>query len=875
MIWSPRSVSDGRLAVPDALAHLSHLRVTDRVRPEDLARRGHGNPKIRPVEQRADGKMLLGQAETAFADAQQGRADSSISIDELKALGSFVTIVGGDAAYPLALDKLERWSTHRKTAKLPWWLLMSSTPATGESPERAVVWVADGQRAKFLKLFEDYLTKVSKRAGEDKWETPDGNPANRALVANIASIRATILRDLWQSDGNPDGHGTRWWELWLESRTITPKDALAALERFGIRTAPRVTVLSERMVVWVEASWDALQFLPFTVLPLAEVRKPSFVDTIEDLTNDEQADWVDDLAGRLTPASPDAPAVCHLDTGVARTHVLLAGSLAPSDLGTVIGTIGFDANGHGTKMAGIALYGNLDDALTTSEPIRLRHRLESVRILPEPSRSESDHDPLDYGTVTSQAVATAEIANPRQRAFCMPITAEPDRPGDPSLWSATVDAICAGTDIVRDGNQLQLIGTPDPAATRLVLVAAGNTGIDAKPAGVDPHDLADICGILDPGQAWNALTVGAHTNLDQTPTDPAFSGWTPLAATGDLSPHSRTSVTFARSKWPIKPDICMEGGNVLTDGHQVDGSHPLLSVRTTGIGNDQTITSANATSAATAAAARLAALAQAEYPAYWPETIRGLLTHAADWTPLMAGHINDRRISLGERMLWLRRYGWGVPDEDTVLHSTRQAVTMVVQDSFTAFEGTDFKMRHFRLHTLPWPRQALQAISAADVQLRVTLSYYIEPNSSRRGWRQRYAYASHGLRFELQAPTETEQDFIARVNGEALAEEDDQARMPRPSTGNDRWLVGPNQRNTGSLHQDIWYGHGAELAACDRVAVYPVGGWWKNNARKDRADLPVRYALLISLRTREQGIDLYTPIATQLQVPVPIDIATS
>jgi len=55
----------------------------------------------------------------------------------------------------------------------------------------------------------------------------------------------------------------------------------------------------------------------------------------------------------------------------------------------------------------------------------------------------------------------------------------------------------------------------------------------------------------------------------------------------------------------------------------------------------------------------------------------------------------------------------------------------------------------------------------------------------------------------------------------------------------------------------------------------PVGGWWKNNARKVRMDLPVRYTLLISLRTREQGIDLYTPIAALLQIPVPIDITAS
>ena len=85
-------------------------------------------------------------------------------------------------------------------------------------------------------------------------------------------------------------------------------------------------------------------------------------------------------------------------------------------------------------------------------------------------------------------------------------------------------------------------------------------------------------------------------------------------------------------------------------------------------------------------------------------------------------------------------------------------------------------------------------------------------------------------------------------------------------------MLGANQRHLGSLHQDVWEGTGQELARCNSVAVYPVGGWWKNNRRADRMGLPVRYALLVSLRTDEQSIDLYTPIANQLRIPVPTEI---
>jgi hypothetical protein len=196
----------------------------------------------------------------------------------------------------------------------------------------------------------------------------------------------------------------------------------------------------------------------------------------------------------------------------------------------------------------------------------------------------------------------------------------------------------------------------------------------------------------------------------------------------------------------------------------------------------------------------------------------------------------------------------------------------VTQDEFVPFEGEDYAMRRFRLHSLPWPTDALAAVGSGDVRLRVTLSYFVEPSPSRRGWRQRYSYASHGLRFEIKNPTETPGEFIRRV-GRAAA--DDEAGTTSSSSGSERWLVGTGQRNVGSLHQDIWEGSGQELAASGYVAVYPVGGWWKRNSRKDRLDLPVRYSLLISLATPSQGVDLYTPIATELRVPIVNEIVVN
>ncbi|GAA4115918.1 S8 family peptidase [Nocardioides fonticola] len=777
--------------------------------------------------------------------------------EELRALGTVITLEGTSADYPLAIERLERLSAHRKSPKLPQWLLLSVLPAHPEAdlPERATIWVSDMYRARFLKLFEDYLERSS----------PSGNPMNNELVANIARIRQSVLADLWQSDGPPPRTGTRWWEIWLRPTS----DGLDVLRRYaetaGLRASPRALHLIDRDVTWVQGSWADLEALPFTAVPLAEIRHPEFVDTVEDLTPDEQQEYVDDLLDRLEPASELAPSVCHLDTGVARTHVLLEQSLAEQDLHTLFGASGFDQDGHGTKMAGIALFGDLEDYLTSTDPVVLRHRLESVRILPR--NGEGRHDPITYGDVTAQAVAMPETVSSRDRVFCMPVSVKSDTasvPGQPTLWSATVDALAVGAEVVRNGEQLELLSAPDPERARLIIVSAGNTDTFVT----DHLDQSDLSAILDPGQAWNALTVGAYTELTTAPTDPTYAGWNVVANRGELSPYSRTSLLFGHKPWPIKPDIVLEGGNVLHDGASLfEPGLPVLSTRTTGHTNDLALASAHATSAATARCARLAALTMATYPEYWPETVRALVVHSAEWTPAMKAAMKDAG-SAGKKaqQAMLRRYGWGVPTEDRVLYSSDQAVTLVLQDEFVPFDGDGFKIPAFRLHDLPWPTQVLQDLGDAQVDLRVTLSYFVEPTASRRGWRRRYSYASHNLRFEVQDPLETEEQFVRRVNQDARTEEEG----GRPAGGQVKWLVGTNQRNLGSLHQDIWQTSGVELASSGKLAVFPVGGWWKNNASKTRADLPVRYALVISLSTAAQDVDLYTPVANSLQVPTPI-----
>ncbi len=53
---------------------------------------------------------------------------------------------------------------------------------------------------------------------------------------------------------------------------------------------------------------------------------------------------------------------------------------------------------------------------------------------------------------------------------------------------------------------------------------------------------------------------------------------------------------------------------------------------------------------------------------------------------------------------------------------------------------SDPKLNEMQLYQLPWPIEVLQQLQPElEVKLRITLSYFIEPNPGRRGYRRRYS----------------------------------------------------------------------------------------------------------------------------------------
>jgi len=736
----------------------------------------------------------------------------------------------------------------------------------GDTSDIVALHVPEGGLAAFEKRIQDYLDKNTKA----------GKPANAALVDVIANFRRAAFDELWTDDHAPlpAADAPQWFQLWLR-RAGTPvatRDQFVELAQrldLGILVESGFISFPGRVVVAARATRSALERAISLLDLVAEIRSVAATAEffLSDLTPADQVDWVRNLESRLQFSDPArAPYVTLLDTGVNHGHPLLAQGLDSADMYAIDPAwLHADHDGHGTQMAGLTLHGNLTNPLASSDSYLVPHRLESVKILP-PIGQNSPHL---YGPITTQVTAAVEKPHPaRRRTFAMMTTAVGKSTGLPSEWSATIDQLAFGS----NGSSEEDAATLPPVTPRLFVLSAGNV---PWPAWTNYPDVNDLSPIESPAQAWNALTVGAYTEM----TDIDLGKWpslVPIGPSGALSPSSSTSVSWRRA-WPFKPDVVAEGGNGCLDaGPQVIVGPESLRLLTTHHDMTQALlTESGDTSAATAEVARLCAHLSDRYPTYWPETLRALVIHGARYTGPMRATLPIVPIKRHKETL-LRRFGYGAIEGGNSLFSTTTQPTLVLEEKLTPYRenGANITLNGVNMHALPWPAAALQDLGEASVALRVTLSYFIDPNPSQRGWQSKFRYQSHGLRFAVKGATETAARFGQRIN---KIERDEAAGLGDPEAMHDPdlagWFLGAQLRSRGSVHSDVWMGTAAQLAEKSHIAVFPVGGWWKDWKEAGLYASEVRYSLVVTLEALEAvDIDLYTPVLTQIQTPIVVTV---
>lgn len=789
------------------------------------------------------GQRLAAELRTAFdrADASQ---TSLHGIADLEPIGGvFLEVELNSQAGAQILER--RSEKTRQSAEV----------VSEEGMRRVALFVPDDARETLKAVIADYA--------EGEIKSKKGTPPGATRVEPIEHIREARLRTFWRDDQDAlptDSQVQIWWALWCFSDRVDR--VLLAADTLGMQVGGADTFLKfpETIVVPVFGRVSAIELLLFATGGIAELRRASDNPSVftQDVKEDVPA-FIDALAERITWPGGDTPAVCLLDTGVNRAHPLIEPALSIADLMSVDPAWGGDdhesGSGHGTGMAGLALHGDLVAPLADQAARVLGHRIESVKILPP--NGFPPNDPHSYGPITHGAIARAEIQNPdRSRVFCMAVTNENRSGAEASAWSAAIDQAAAGAELNDPEN---------PSPKRLIVLAAGNVPDSANAADIAE---ADAFPAQDPSQAWNALTIGGYTQKTEI-ADAGYLDWSPSAAAGEASPYSRTSKLWHASKSPFKPDLVLEAGNraISPSGVEAIAGLDSISLLTTSRQVDTNpLTAFWATSAATAQAARMAVQIGAAYPDYWPETVRALMVHSARWTPPMLAAI-DACAGKKDKTDCVRRFGYGVPDLGRAVASAIDDLALIAQNTIQPFrKDGSVRFNEAHVYELPWPRNILEELDNTRVRLKVTLSYFVEPNPSFASAIDPARYQSFGLRFDLKRSRETAANFHKRNNAEMAGDGTKAINFT-----DDGWLFGPKSISAGSLHMDIWEGAAVELASRNMLYVRPISGWWRERDALRRFDSTARYALVVSIETPDAEIDLYTSIEALIPTLVQID----
>lgn len=732
----------------------------------------------------------------------------------------------------------------------------------GNKAERfkVVVMMKEGAISTFLKKAAQYLTENTK----DKDGHDTGKPKNEALIANIQDLELATLRSFWSDEPEisfPESNEVVWWEIWFR-RTGDDEPRMRRviqnLEALGATTGRQVLSFPEHFVRLVKASATQLASSLILLDNLAELRKPQQLnDFITSKNVDLQSKdlWVEDLLSRIEVNLHDESVIiCLLDSGINNKHPLLYNLLPDGRLYSYKDSWGtedsWDSGGHGTGMGGLALYGDLTLALSQSGSIKIHHGIESFKIV----HPDDPNDPEFYGVITEYACTTPTVDYPNNpRIYCLSIT-DKERAfnGRPSTWSSVIDRISFG----------RVLESP-----QLFIVSGGNVNyMQPQVNATNFPTLNYIESIHDPSQAYNALTVGSYTRMDRI-NQQTWPGINALAQDGGISPSNSTSLMWD-DQWPIKPDIVMEGGNLAKQGTQImDHVDTLKPLSLDKDFRKYIFSPFGDTSGAAALASKLAAELKTEYPQYWPETIRALMVHSADWTDRMLGGVDLKSATVNQKRNLLRTFGYGTPIAKNAFYSAKNALTLIAENQIQPFkrDGASVKTNEYHLYSIPWPADVLQnLLTDKDVKLKVTLSYFIDPNPGNRRYANNFSYHSHSLDFKMIRPTEDLEQFKRRVSAVQENGATDYIGTEEP------WLLKESMRNKGSIKKDFVISSGADLATRHTIAIYPKNGWYSSRKKLGMAETVVRYSLIVSIETEETNVDIYNPVYEMIRNSITI-----
>ena len=418
-------------------------------------------------------------------------------------------------------------------------------------------------------------------------------------------------------------------------------------------------------------------------------------------------------APALNALAEDAPLIGIIDSGV-NDHPFLADIIAgaigvPADLGTA------DVWGHGTRVAGIAAFGDLRAQLAAGA-LRRGSRICAAKVV----NDRGDFD--DRRLVPSQMREAITTLN--QRFGCrIFVVALADRRrvfdgGKVGTWAATLDELARELDV-------------------LIIVSSGNRSprggnrLEQAVTEYPRYLLEDANRFFEPAGALNVITVGALAHGEGIDPDRADDVRVrPITLLHEPAPFSRIGPGPGGA---TKPDVVEIGGTLILDpvvarlrGGEDVGSAGVLTLYHSYL--DRLFTAGSGTSYAAPRVAFSAAQILTRFPQSSANLVRALIVGSAE-IPQPA----QERLQLLGVDATRAICGHGLVDLERAAFSDDARVTLYAED--------ELALDHFAVYRIPIP-EAFQA-GNGERFIRVTLAFDPPVRHTRTD------YAGVGMSFRL------------------------------------------------------------------------------------------------------------------------------
>lgn len=528
----------------------------------------------------------------------------------------------------------------------------------------------------------------------------------------------------------------------------------------------------------------------------------------------------------LQPPNNHAPGVVVLDSGLASGHTLLKDAVGETK-SFLPGEGANDANGHGTHVAGLALYGDFEQCLRNRRFVPSL-RLFSGRILDENNSNNTGfiENHIEQAVRHFNSTHACKVFN-----LSFGDSRKPYSGGHIKGLSVVLDTLSRELDV-------------------LFIVSAGNHCIgEDSPEGLGWRDsyphylLEDSWRIIEPATALNTLTVGSLARYNQTINSQRYSqdpSELPVAQPDHPSPFTRAGPSVDGA---IKPELLAYGGNWAINtraGYSLlEQSGGLGVVSTQQNPEGSKVTVKNGTSMAAPQVAHLAASVLLDHPEANSNFIRALLCLNAVMPPPCQDLI-------GQNKEFRRVCGYGKLDERALFRSLEIAVTLKAEGAI------ENKKHHF--YEVPVPPEFFKGGKRRLREIAAALAYTPPVRSTRMKYR--------ATRIDFSLVCGPDLDYVTKMFNKATPQ-DDYEKIPEFKTG----LIGKQARSKGTNQADFWqflqFNADSKLRNQKLFVVvtrndYPWG--------ESLCSYEEHYSLLVSMRDWEnKNAQLYTQIKAQLE----------